>query len=161
MTDQVAALNSALDLIAGRVDDLEATGGSLTPQQAFELSLITEVDTVFGSLASVRQRQLTAAERDAESTIAAAINAHQATTGVRTEVRVRSEADLALAQQIDTVTAALGVTSASVVALTSAVSDGDTALATQITNVESQVAGNTASVAILTASVNGIATKFA
>ena len=159
----LTVLEAAVTTLTDRVTALEtdAIDGILTPQQAFELSLTTETNNVLGSISYQDQLRRTHLQDAADAAIAAAIDANRANVGVRTEVLVRAQNDLALAQQIDTVTASLGVTNANVTTLTQAVSDGDSALATQITNVESAVAGNTASVQVLTESVDGVQTRFA
>lgn len=159
----LTALEAAVTTLTDRVTALEtdAIDGILTPQQAFELSLTTETNNVLGSISYQDQLRRTHLQDAADAAIAAAIDANRANVGVRTEVLVRAQNDLALAQQIDTVTAALGVTDANVTTLTQAVADGDSSLATQITNVESSVAGNTAAVQVLTESVDGVHTRFA
>ncbi len=159
-TDLTAILADIASLQAD-VIALQGAGGSLTVQQAFELSLVTDVDSVFGSLAELRLREQTSRENEADATILAAINANKANVGITNEVRVRNEADLALAQQITAVNATLGVTNANVTTLTQAVATGDQALGAQISTVTSQVAGNTASISVLTTSVNGVNTRFA
>lgn len=159
----LTVLEAAVTTLTDRVTALEtdAIDGILTPQQAFELSLTTETNNVLGSISYQDQLRRTHLQDAADAAIAAAIDANRANVGVRTEVLVRAQNDLALAQQIDTVTAALGVTDANVTTLTQAVADGDSSLATQITNVESSVAGNTAAVQVLTESVDGVHTRFA
>ena len=159
----LTVLEAAVTTLTDRVTALEtdAIDGILTPQQAFELSLTTETNNVLGSISYQDQLRRTHLQDAADAAIAAAIDANRANVGVRTEVLVRAQNDLALAQQIDTVTAALGVTDANVTTLTQAVADGDSSLATQITNVESSVAGNSAGITVLTESVDGIQTRFA
>lgn len=88
------------------------------------------------------------------------INGNKNTTGLKQEVRVRIEEDLALAETIDSVSADLALTNGQVVELTQTVADGDTALAAQITAVQTSVAGNTSSVQVLTESVNGINSRW-
>ena len=163
-TTDLSALVADIAELRDDVNDLLAASGSgsgLTPQQNFELSLITATDEVLGSLANVYERLVTKFEKNADATILAAIDAAKANTGITTEIRVRAEEDLALAEQINTVSAALGVTNAQVVTLTSAVSDGDSALATQITALKTTVAGNSAQVQTIAESVNGIAASYA
>lgn len=159
----LTVLEAAVTTLTDRVTALEtdAIDGILTPQQAFELSLTTETNNVLGSISYQDQLRRTHLQDAADAAIAAAIDANRANIGVRTEVLVRAQNDLALAQQIDTVTASLGVTNANVTTLTQAVADGDSALSTQITSVQSSVAGNTASIVVLTESVDGVQTRFA
>lgn len=159
----LTALEAAVTVLTDRVTALEtdAIDGILTPQQAFELSLVTETANALGSISYQDQLRRTHLQDAADAAIAAAIDANRANIGVRTEVLVRAQNDLALAQQIDTVTASLGVTNANVTTLTQAVADGDSALSTQITSVQSSVAGNTASIVVLTESVDGVQTRFA
>ena len=161
--NEAAEAGTDLTALTVRVAALEADAvdGILTPQQAFELSLVTQADSALGSIAYINELRRTRMQENADAAIAAAISANKANVGVRTEVRVRAEEDLALAEQIDTVSAALGVTSASVVTLTQAVSDGDSALGAQITSVQSSVAGNTSQIQVLVQSVDGIYTRYA
>lgn len=133
----------------------------MSPQHAFELSLVTRADEIIGSFAGLRERVQTRLEQNADAAMQAAIQASKANTGVRTTVRVMNEANLALAQRVDEVTADLGVTNGNVTQLTQTVADGNSALATQIDTVQSSVAGNTASIQQTIASVNGILTRYA
>ena len=158
----LTALEADVADLDARVAILEAAGGAgLTPQQQFELSLTTATAEVLGGFGHLLERLQTVQEQEADAVLLATIQAHKANTGVSTEVRVRAEETLALAQRIDTADAALGVTNANVTALTTAVATGDSALASQINSLSSTVAGNTASVQILTQSVDGYSTRFA
>lgn len=157
----LAGLTTDITDLQSRVTILEAGAGSgLTAQQLFQLSLTTATSDVLGSIAHFDSLDRTRRQQEADAAMLAAISASEANTGVRSEVRVRIEEDLSLAQQIDTVSADLGVTNATVTSLAQTVSDGDDALATQINTVSSTVAGNTASVQVLSESVNGIQTRF-
>lgn len=158
----LTALEADVADLDARVAILEAAGGAgLTPQQQFELSLTTATSEVLGGFGHLLERLQTVQEQEADAVLLATIQAHKANTGVYTEVRVRAEETLALAQRIDTADAALGVTNANVTALTTAVATGDSALASQINSLSSTVAGNTASIQILTQSVDGYSTRFA
>lgn len=158
----LTALEADVADLDARVAILEAAGGAgLTPQQQFELSLTTATAEVLGGFGHLLERLQTVQEQEADAVLLATIQAHKANTGVTTEVRVRAEETLALAQRIDTADAALGVTNANVTALTTAVATGDSALASQINSLSSTVAGNTASIQILTQSVDGYSTRFA
>lgn len=158
----LAAIEADVADLDSRVAILEAAGSSgLTPQQQFELSLSTATSEVLGGYGHLLERLKTVQEQEADAVLLATIQAHKANTGVSTEVRVRAEETLALAQRIDTADAALGVTNANVTALTTAVATGDSALASQINSLSSTVAGNTASIQILTQSVDGYSTRFA
>ncbi len=158
----LTALEADVADLDARVAILEAAGGAgLTPQQQFELSLTTATSEVLGGFGHLLERLKTVQEQEADAVLLATIQAHKANTGLSTEVRVRVEETLALAQRIDTADAALGVTNANVTALTTAVATGDSALASQINSLSSTVAGNTASVQILTQSVDGYSTRFA
>lgn len=161
-TVDLTVIEADIDDLQARVTALEMSGGgTLTPQQVFQLDLTVASDEQLGSISYIEKLRKTRQQEAADAAIAAAINANRANTGVLQEVRVRAEQDFSLAQQIDSVTAELGVTNASVTALTTAVSDGDSALGSQITSVQSQVAGNTASIVVLTESVDGVQTRFA
>lgn len=138
------------------VEDLQATTEPLTPQFYSEHALITASANVRNSLAEVANRQATQLEQNAAATIKAAIEAHRASTGIRTQLSVNN----GFAEQITSLTASVGVTEANVTALTQVVADGDQALATQIGTVETTVAGNTASIEEVSTSVDGIATRY-
>jgi len=133
----------------------------MSPQHAFELSLVTRADEIIGSFAGLRERVQTRLEQNADAAMQAAIQASKANTGVRTTVRVMNEANLALAERIDQVTADLGVTNGDVTQLTQAVADGDNALATQLDDVSTTVAGNTTAISQTISSVNGILARYA
>lgn len=150
----LTALTADLTDLQDRVTVLEASGGgsSLTAQQVAELDLVTAVDSKIGSVAELNKRIKTQLEYNADATIHAAIEAHRATTGVRTQVSVSE----GLATRIDSVTASLGVTNANVTSLSTAMTTGDAALAASISTVSTQVAGNTASISTLNTSVSGI-----
>jgi hypothetical protein len=153
-------VQDALDDVQNQIDNIVANG-DLTPQQAFELSLVTRADEIFGSITGLMEQQKTQMQQNADATMQAAIQAAKANTGVRTTVRVMNEQNIALAERIDTVEADLGVTNANVTDLTQAVSDGDSALASSISSVSSTVAGNTAAIAVVTQSINGVSQQFA
>lgn len=138
------------------VEDLQAATEPLTPQFYSEHALITASANVRNSLAEVANRQATQLEQNAAATIKAAIEAHRASTGIRTQLSVNN----GFAEQITSLTASVGVTEANVTALTQVVADGDQALATQIGTVETTVAGNTASIEEVSTSVDGIATRY-
>lgn len=155
-------LQASFSLLQDRVTALEtdAIDGILTPQQAFALSLTTETSNILGSISYLDRLIRTKHQDNADAAIAAMIDANKANTGVRSEVLVRAQEDLALAQQIDSVTADLGVTNGNLTTLTQAVADGDSALAIRIQSAETSVAGNTAQIVLLTESVDGVQTRF-
>jgi hypothetical protein len=155
----VTELQTQVADIQDQIDNLEANG-DLTPQQAFELSLVTRADEIFGSYTALVAKQQTQMQQNADAVMQAAIQADKANTGVRTTVRVMNEQNLALAEQITQVSADLGVTNSNVTTLTQAVADGDSSLGAQITEVSSQVAGNTASITVLIESVDGVQNSF-
>jgi len=67
-------------------------------------------------------------------------------TGLSTEKAARKDADSAMAQRIDTVSAVAGSNAAAIQAEQTARADGDSALAEQVTTVQSQLGDNIASV---------------
>lgn len=156
LLEEVTQLRSDVDaLMVGG-----GPGGSLTPQQAFELSLVTATNDVLGSLSNVYERLRSRFENDADAAILAIKKANDTATGLRTSVRVLNETDIALAEQIDTVSAALGVTNAQIVALSQTVADGDNALATQVNSLSTTVAGNSAEIEQAITSIDGIETRY-
>jgi hypothetical protein len=148
----LTAINAHLATIDAEIAALQAGGGTLTPQQQFELSLITASGAILGSLANVVNRVQTQLELQAEAVMRASIEAHRSSTGVRTQVSVTD----GQATQITSVNAAIGVTNANVTAEQTARVSGDAALAANITSVSTTVAGNTANITTNTNSINGI-----
>lgn len=162
-TTDIAALLEDVTQLRSDVDALMVGGGGgggLTSQQQFELSLVTTTNDVLGSLSNVYERLRSRFENDADAAILAIKKANDTATGLRTSVRVLNDTDIALAEQIDSATASLGVTNAQIVALTQAVADGDNALATQVNSLSTTVAGNTAEIEQAITSIDGIETRY-
>lgn len=157
----LTAINASLADLDSRIDVIESwSGGVLSPQQLFELSLPTASENVLGGYGHLYERTRSLREIEADATIMAAIDAHKANTGLKQEVRVRIEENLALVQTLTQLTADLGATNADVTTLTQTVADGDTALAAQLTSLTSTVAGNTASIQVISVSVDGISQRY-
>ncbi len=150
LTTTQSVVDGAIEQLQQDIDGLELDG--LTPQQQFELSLATAVQTQLGSLSNVLESVRTWANSSAESAIHAQIEAHQNNAAIRVEQTVRD----GLAQQITTLTADVESTSAALSAEQTARADGDTALAASITTVSSTVAGHTTSITQHQASIDGI-----
>lgn len=147
------ALTTDLADLQSRVTVLEASGGgTLSPQRVAELDLVTAADTQIGSIAEQTKRIKTQLEYNADATIHAAIEAHRATTGVRTQVSV-SESQALI---INSLMAGLGVSNANIEEVRIAAATGDNAAATTILTNETTVAGNSASITTQQASINGI-----
>ncbi len=89
IVSDITQLRTDVDALMADLSD-----GGLTLQQQFMLSLTTASSDILGSIANVYERVRTRWEHDADSAIQAAIEAHKANTGLRTEIRVRQEETL-------------------------------------------------------------------
>lgn len=149
-------LQAAITSLQEDVTALETATGNLTPQFFSEHDLITAGSDVRNSMAEIADRQRTQLEQNAVATIKAAIEAHRGSTGIRTQVTVNE----GVAQVLNSVMAALGVTGADLTELRQAIATGDAASSSYILSASSQVAGNIAEIQIIASSVDGIATRF-
>lgn len=132
----------------------------LSDQDRFELSLVTAVDAVTGSVAEIAARARAEAEAAAIATLrglALGVDNRAAVSVERTE---RVSGDLALASQITTALAQIGSVQASVTAEIAARASADAALAQDVTTVQSAVAGNSASIQQVLASIDGLGAKW-
>ena len=144
-----------LTAIETAIADLETDVAAVQDVNA-SFETIISAETVLGSLAEVTARQETQLEANARATIAASVEAHRATTGIRSQVSVTDGQALV----INSLMAGLGVSNANIEQVQLAAATGDTALATSILTNETTVAGNTASIAVVQSSVDGIATRY-
>lgn len=151
------AAETGVDLTAieTAIADLETEVAAVQSDNAGFDTIVAAQD-VLGSLAEVANRQTTQLEANALATMNASIEAHRATTGIRSQVSVTDGQALV----INSLMAGLGVSSGNIEQVQIAAATGDTALATSILTNETTVAGNTASIAVVQTSVNGIATRY-
>lgn len=153
----VAELQVAIGDLQGSIGD---SGTGLTDQQRFELSLVTRVDEVLGSVSAAFNDTLRRAEEQAEATINALLLGQRNRTEIRVEQTIRQTETLSLAQQITTISAGLGATNASIVVEQTARATGDAALASQVTTLTSSVASNVAQIAVVAETVDGVSSRF-
>lgn len=129
----------------------------LSAQSRFEISLVTQADAVLGSIAQQIAAVRDEAERIATATLNSLLDANDAKVSIRVEQRERIEADLALAQQVTTISSALNNDVAAAIQQEQlARTTADDALALDITTALTRVNENTAQVTALAQSVNGI-----
>ena len=133
----------AADVIPGSISKED-----LDPQARYELSLVTAVDDVLGSVASGLAESLRETQTTAESTIRGLITGKKNETAITVEREIRQSESEAFAQQITKIQAAIGddIAAALLEEQTARV-DGDSALAKDLTLLQTSVDGNTALVA--------------
>jgi hypothetical protein len=137
------------------------TGGALTPQQAFELSLVTAVDTMMGSISKSVLDSIKQSQTAAEATIRALLEGQKNKTAIRVEQTARLTDTEAFTSQLTTFEAQLGLALASITEEIIARTDADSALAEVDQTITTALNGNIAQVQILSSSIDGIESKFA
>lgn len=144
------------------IDDLASWDpeGGLTPQQAFELSLVTAVDTMMGSLSNAVLESIRHSEKAAEATIKALLAGLNNKGEIRVEQVVRKTENESFVSQLSTFNAELGNAQAAISNEIVARTNGDSALASDISTLTTTVNGNTAQIVILAGSIDGIEGKF-
>ncbi|KQV21113.1 host specificity protein [Pseudomonas sp. Root329] len=129
------------------VGDLLETANGLAEQVATNTTEITELDGVVTAQATAFQA-LRASFRDdsGEGDLADALKGWSSTAAIATEEKVRASENLASAQKITTLTAAVGENEANVIDLRQTVATDKEATATAITQVNVKVGENTAAI---------------
>lgn len=155
----LANIQSDVATVTSAVEELQ-TSGDLTPQQSFELSLITAVSTVLGSVSKFVNDTISQSESAAEATIRSLITSRQNTTSIRTEQQTRLTEKEAFATQLSTITAQLATAGAALTDEQTARANGDNALSSRVTTAETSIAGNSAAVSVVQSSVDGINAKY-
>ncbi|MEO1719522.1 MAG: hypothetical protein AAFR23_04735 [Pseudomonadota bacterium] len=100
-----SALQSAIDALGVEIENID----SLTPQQIFEISLATRTEELVGGAGEEIAEALEWSQRAAEEALAARIRGYETGASIRVLQTTQSSNTAALAQQIETVTAALDV----------------------------------------------------
>lgn len=144
-TPQIVA--TALD-----VPDLSIGPEDLDAQTRFELSLVTAVDDVLGSVSQVNQQAIESARTNAAALIRDILDRFELETTVRTETITRITANDAFASQITVINAALTDPSTGLTASASAI----TALQTTVNHGVTGVVATATALSTLTATVGGI-----
>jgi hypothetical protein len=137
------------------------TGGALTPQQAFELSLVTAVDTMMGSISKSVLDSIKQSQMAAEATIRALLEGQKNKTSIRVEQIARQTDTESFTSQLSAFEAQLGLALASITEEIIARTDADSALAEVDQTITTALNGNIASVSVLSSSIDGIESKFA
>lgn len=132
----------------------------LDPQARYELSLVTAVDEVLGSVSSAAREAFRQAQTSGEQSIRNLMQNRENKVAILVETQQRLSSDEAFAQQIETLQAALDDNGALIVSEQTVRAEADSALAGQITTVASSVAGNTSAVAVIQESIDGITSRF-
>jgi hypothetical protein len=156
----IAAAQVQINAILEDIDEIE-TGGALTAQQAFELSLVTAVDTLLGSVSKMVRDSIAKSEMAAEATIRALLEGRKNEVGIRVEQQARLTDREAFVSQFSEFNAQLGLTQGQITEEIQARADGDSANAELIQTVSTALNGNIAQVQILATSIDGIEQKFA
>lgn len=137
-----------------------ATNGALTLQQAFELGLVTAVDTTLGSVPKGVLDSIKQSEKAALAVIESLLKGRKNEIAIRVEQAARLTDREAFVSQFSEFTAQIGLAQAQITEEIQARSDGDNALALVDQQITSALNGNVAAVQILTESVNGIEARW-
>lgn len=132
------------------------TPAMLSAQARFELALITERDTVLGSLAQAVADATASAELAHSATINALLDGVDARAQIGVEKRLREDEDRALAEQITTAVANINANAAIVQQQISALATQTGAVATSLEAVTTRVDDQEATAFDLSQSVDGI-----
>ncbi len=154
------ALNEAIQDAQNTLNEIEING-ALTDQQAYELSLVTAVDTLLGSVSNMVLDSIKRSQEAAEATIRSLLEGKKNAVAIRVEQFARLTEQEAFAAQLSTIEAQLGLAQASITEEITARSNGDSALSQVDQQITTALNGNIAQVQILSQSVDGIEQKFA
>lgn len=154
------ALNEAIQDAQNTLNEIEING-ALTDQQAYELSLVTAVDTLLGSVSNMVLDSIKRSQEAAEATIRSLLEGKKNAVAIRVEQKARLTEQEAFAAQLSTIEAQLGLAQASITEEITARSNGDSALSQVDQQITTALNGNIAQVQILSQSVDGIEQKFA
>lgn len=154
------ALNAAIATAQAALAEIELNG-ALTEQQAYELSLVTAVDTMLGSISrmvldSIKQSQLAA-----EATIRSLLEGQKNKVSIRVEQMARLTDKEAFVSQLSSFQAQLLTALASITEEITARTNADNALAQVDQTITTALNGNIAQVQVIAQSVDGIEQKFA
>lgn len=157
--EQIAEIQGEVQEIIDALGSFDPEGG-LTPQQAFELSLVTAVDTMLGSISHAVLESYKQSQKAAEATIRSLLTGLSNKVAIRVEQQARLTDREAFASQIETISAQLGNALAAIVTETTARTNADNALAAVDQTITTALNGNIAQVNILSASIDGIEGRF-
>lgn len=157
--EQIAEIQGEVQEIIDALGSFDPEGG-LTPQQAFELSLVTAVDTMLGSVSNAVLESIKQSQMAAEAVIRSLLEGKKNSVAIRVEQQARLTEREAFASQIETISAQLGNALADIVTETTARTNADNALAAVDQTITTALNGNIAQVNILAASIDGIEGRF-
>lgn len=161
LTALTEALEQANQQISDLWDAVNSGGGSgLTPQQVFELSLVTAVDTMLGSVSNLVKDTIKRSNEAAEAAIKATLAGLQNKGEIRVEQVVRKSENEVFVGQLSSFEAALNNTQAAVNNEIIARTNGDSALASDITDLTTTVNGNTAQINVIALTLDGIEARW-
>ena len=161
----LTAINAAIAEAQSEIEELweavaEGGGGGLTPQQAWELSLVTAVDTLLGSVSNLVKQAYIQAQTSADTVIRSLLEGKKNSVAIRVEQAARLSDREAFAQQVETIEAQLGNALAQITTETTARTNADNALAAVDQSITTALNGNIAQVNILATSIDGIEGQF-
>jgi hypothetical protein len=157
--EQIAEIQGEVQEIIDALGSFDPEGG-LTPQQAFELSLVTAVETMLGSVSNMVKSAYLQSQQAAEAVIRSLLEGKKNSVAIRVEQQARLTEREAFASQIETISAQLGNALADIVTETTARTNADNALAAVDQTLTTALNGNIAQVNILAASIDGIEGRF-
>lgn len=160
LTEILAALEVSEQQISELWDAVNAGAAGITPQQIFEISLVTAVDTMLGSVSNLVKDTIRRSNEAADSVIRSLLAGKRNQTAIRVEQQARLTDREAFASQIETISAQLGNALAAITTETTARTNADNALASVDQQITTALNGNIAQVQILVASVDGIESRF-
>lgn len=158
-TTEVAAVATDVADLTTTVENLELTGGTLTPQQEFELALDHAIDTIQGSRAEWQVYIEDQFRKLSDAILQVSKWQQDDTALITTEQVVRATENEAFASQVTAITADIASTNAAIVTEQTARASGDSALASSISTLSTTVGGNTASINEVSESVDGISAR--
>lgn len=147
----VSQLQEQLEEIQAEIDE-----GALSPEAAFQLSLVTAAATVVGSVNARVLEAIEAVEAASKALITEIVRGREDGATLRVEQAVRETETSSLATQITTLAADFGNTTALIEAELTALATADSALASQVETVSTALNGNITSVTEIQESVDGL-----
>jgi hypothetical protein len=162
----LSAINAAIAAANGQIADLIAAlneidlNGALTAQQEFELALVTQVDTILGSVSQAVKDSIRRSEDSAAAVIRSLLEGRKNAVNIKVEQTARVDEREAFVQQVSEFSAQIGLSLGLVNQEIVARADGDSANAEAIQTVSTVLDGNVAQVQTIQESVNGLSAKF-
>lgn len=136
----------------------------LDAQTRFEISLVTEVDSVLGSIADLREeldrRIQNAAQAGLEGIVRVRVEEGNRKAEVAAERSARITEDEAIAADLLALTATVDDNTAAITAETTARASADSAIAASVTTLSTTVGGHSTSITSLLGSVDGIEARW-